>query len=216
MNFYKPKRKNDDELILYARNRWDALIFTGWGIIIMFGFMFFSSDVQTLIASERFNSVMRCVFFPLLPVLLVLVIWSWLRFCTYLIIHPEGIEWVRGGSSRLNVSWDLTQSFQAYRVSENGSIIPTLTVVDLKLNATVKPEISHFIARLLYGRSTNTIRLSEYTQVPWGYMPASSNNFTDNLPGLLLNKQPYVNKEEFKRTDVGAKLFQYAPHLFRK
>jgi hypothetical protein len=225
MDFNKAKHKNDDEIILSLRNRLgyvDLYIIPYTVIVIVLGGCFIAIVMNMVGEGSdvlETMSVLACGFsfiFPLLVIISALIVSTRLKWTSYIVIHHDGLEWVRGEMSKTHIAWDMMRGLQVYRANTGGPGGRTYTVVDLKLNTMVKPQINNFIARLLYGRETNTIPLSKYTDVPTEYIDVSYESVKDRLLGLLRERKQVVNLAEFKRTDVGAKLYQYAPHLFEQ
>ena len=132
----------------------------------------------------------------------------------YIIIRVDGIEWVRGGASRLHIPWNMLQAFHVYQVTTSGPGGSTTTFVDIKLAGIIIPETTRFFARLLYRQPTYTFPVSAYVDVPTEYVGVSYTSVKGRLFGVVSGEKQVINMKEFNRTDVGAKLFHYAPHLF--
>ena len=223
MGFEKQKRKNDDEAVFYLKNRvgcLDFFVFPYAGIIILFGGSFVAMAMNTVGEGSdvlETMSVLACGFslvFPLLVILVTLMGWTRLKWTSYIVIRPNGIEWVRGGISKLNISWDMMQDLQTRRIRESGPSSRTYTVVDVRLYTIVMPETHNWLARSLYGHAIDTIPLSKYIDVPITYIQSSHESLRDKFLGVFKEQIPIIDMEKFKQTLVGSKFFQNAPHLF--
>ena len=157
----RTKRKNDDEYILFRRYRLDT------SPTLFYGFFFTLILTIPIFSDPKYigNNTVETGIKVTIPIIVFLIVWI-LHHLDYLVIHPDGLEWVQRGFVKMKVSWDTVQSFQAYETGGGQGSIKR-TVINLKLNAMVTPQTNNWFIRHLFGQATNIIPLNLYTNVPF-------------------------------------------------
>jgi hypothetical protein len=190
MNFTKPKRKNDDEDIYYVRHRWFV------PFLLLF-YLLFCRNVA-LLGKDPMPIVGLVTIFMILGLMFLFGVWIVLSFHSYIIIQPDGLVWVQLSVHR-HIAWDKISRFEEKIVhGDEGSIGYTY---GLKLHSEIALQTDNRFLRILVGRKTDFIPLSDFVHIPrkWHLFGGGQ-----------------INMEKFQQTPFGAKLYEYAPHLFRE